>query len=818
MGNMLPTITVAQMVSHVCGQAHAVSRGVCRPPRLRRPVMSSALASVTPVLVPWHSHVLKVAVGKLPQLATKGGKSVAPSYRSFCHSFSQQLLVVLHTAWRIRSVATTAMPSPAAKLKAARRLPKRLRISGEAPQGDIARMREEATARYERGESSSRTLHSCLQKPREGRADDYSDWRAAGTWSWYDDWNTPWYGATDWQQSAQATDSTASEPSAATSSWYWAPQQKLEASQTVSQGRPLPPTPPPSRHQRLPQKWRAKEAGMNTAAKGKPQYDTSPRLGMDRPSPQSSRHRKRGQADPATAAHETMADNGAQEVQDSAAAQEEAVKQQTGEQSSAPGGDSEELSLDSAASANTASKTSAQHGANCVQVRAAVCEVSAGSYMGTQPSAPLVSVSVDSDQDMGADQMDTRCLVRSSDSEELVPAYSSKDVKRQSGEGNAPSSSRPSRTSSGATDTLRPWTKQDKDLSKALSGVLRHRSNLHRDRAGYAKLADVLVHPLIRRHRPTIEWIAYIVKDAKQRFSLDETGTHIRAVQGHSIHVDSSQLLRQLEKGDIGDMVPTRALHSTYFSCIPSIMQHGLLPGGTRGTSYRRHIHLAMNDRPTAGLRAGSEVILEIDLMRAHNAGCVFYISDNNVILTEDCVPPPCIARAKRTSTGEAYDLGRFRTAYKLVCAASAWREIVTAGLGNFTAWSVPPARPALSPGCRFQSGSASGKPSTSGREDSRLAMLSPSPASPRLLPWPPRPLGQLLGLPAAYRKHLTIAVHLPRSFFRLREAMQRGTPVGKERRYSWKLPHLRRRTLRHTLGAAKCTLILSRMTSVALA
>ena len=120
------------------------------------------------------------------------------------------------------------------------------------------------------------------------------------------------------------------------------------------------------------------------------------------------------------------------------------------------------------------------------------------------------------------------------------------------------------------------------------------------------------------------------------------------------------------------------------------------------------------------------------------------------------------------------------------VCAASAWHEIVTAGLGNFTAWSVPPARPALSPGCRFQSGSASGKPSTSGREDSRLAMLSPSPASPRLLPWPPRPLGQLLGLPAAYRKHLTIAVHLPRSFFRLREAMQRGTPVGKERRYSW--------------------------------
>ena len=77
-------------------------------------------------------------------------------------SASQTLLVVLHTARGNKVVARAEMPSPSAKLKAARRLPKRLRTSGETPDGDIARMRDEAAARHERGESLSRTLHSCL--------------------------------------------------------------------------------------------------------------------------------------------------------------------------------------------------------------------------------------------------------------------------------------------------------------------------------------------------------------------------------------------------------------------------------------------------------------------------------------------------------------------------------------------------------------------------------------------------------------------------------------------------------------------------------
>ena len=419
-------------------------------------------------------------------------------------------------------------------------------------------------------------------------------------------------------------------------------------------------------------------------------------------------------------------------------------------------------------------------------------------------------VPVAPDQEMGTDQEGKRCPAPDSGSEELVPAAPNQDVRTRPGEAKASNSpalgSSASHTSASAASQPRPWTRKDTDLSKALSRVLRHRSNLQLDEAGYAKLADVLFHPLIRDLKPTMDWIVYIVKaNAKQRFSLNEAGTHIRAVQGHSIPVDSSKLLRQLESGDIGDMVPTCALHSTYFSCVPSIMQHGLLPGGTRGTSYRRHVHLAMSHRPAAGLRAGSDVILVIDLMRAHNAGCVFYVSDNNVILTEDCIPPPCITRAKCTSTGEAYDLSQFRAAYKIVYAASNLSAVVILGLGPSTTWSVIKAKFAPSPCCRCSSRAALEPPGLSGlagsrqlstrvRQTSSSGRIVDKAAAPTSIPavpgrgaWPLRTLDQLLNLLAAYRLPLASAVNLLHSFSRLRIAMQKGTPLGHERRYSWK-------------------------------
>ena len=236
-----------------------------------------------------------------------------------------------------------------------------------------------------------------------------------------------------------------------------------------------------------------------------------------------------------------------------------------------------------------------------------------------------------------------------------------------------------------------------------------------------------------------------------------------------------------------------------------------------------RHVHLAVSHRPEAGLREGSDIILVIDLMRAHNAGCVFYVSDNNVVLTADCIPPPCIVRATCASTGAAYDLSQFRAAYMVVCAASSLPTVVGLGFSHSAPWSVTGARFALSSYCRCSLRSTSEPPchprqassrhlGARVRQASTSCCLVDKAAAPIPLTavsgWGARPLRTLchtLDLLAAYRLPLVSAVHLllTQSFSRLRLAMQRGTPLGHERRYSWKAtagrseaPYLRHKRL----------------------
>ena len=79
---------------------------------------------------------------------------------------SQKLSVAFHTADPVVDSAHTIMPSPSAKLKASRRLPKHLRVSGAPPSGALAEARAEAEARYARGESNQHGQHSCLQGKR----------------------------------------------------------------------------------------------------------------------------------------------------------------------------------------------------------------------------------------------------------------------------------------------------------------------------------------------------------------------------------------------------------------------------------------------------------------------------------------------------------------------------------------------------------------------------------------------------------------------------------------------------------------------------
>lgn len=169
--------------------------------------------------------------------------------------------------------------------------------------------------------------------------------------------------------------------------------------------------------------------------------------------------------------------------------------------------------------------------------------------------------------------------------------------------------------------------------SKFLSLVLRHRPEaigVELDEAGWTPV-DELLDALVRHGRPlTREQLETIVRENdKQRFTFDEAGLHIRASQGHSVAVELGYEPRQ---------PPDMLFHGTPRQFVSSIRRTGLR------RQQRHHVHLHA-DRQTAihvGSRRGQPVLLEIDAGRMHEAGYVFYVTPNEVWLT-DAVPPEFI-------------------------------------------------------------------------------------------------------------------------------------------------------------------------------
>ena len=326
---------------------------------------------------------------------------------------------------------------------------------------------------------------------------------------------------------------------------------------------------------------------------------------------------------------------------------------------------------------------------------------------------------MESDEDADADR-NARCPATCSDSEELIPAaggeprYPMRQKRSHSATGgNSPADSAQrlssgritSRTETGLCKQKRPWSRADTDLSKTLSQVLRHKSQLSLGCAGYASVQAILENPRIKKHHATEDWLRFIIREnAKKRFTLNETGTHVRAAQGHSVRIDPTQLLQRLNLADFGNRVPAQALHSTYHVHLPSLAQHGLIPGGRKGERFRKHIHLATSRRPTAGLRTGSEIILEVDLERAHNSGCTFFLSENGVLLMADVIPPPCIVRATRTDSGRVVELRHFRPGYKIASAQPCMLLPTDTRLDSIMSGNPGPAQPMMSLLCRLTS------------------------------------------------------------------------------------------------------------------
>lgn len=163
-------------------------------------------------------------------------------------------------------------------------------------------------------------------------------------------------------------------------------------------------------------------------------------------------------------------------------------------------------------------------------------------------------------------------------------------------------------------------------LSKYLSKHLRHqpqRLGLTIAPGGWVPVAELLA--AARRNGVTLSWaeLEYVVAhNDKQRFGFDETGTLIRARQGHSVAVDLGP--EALEP-------PEELFHGTGHRSARAIERDGLRAMG------RHHVHLSV-DVQTArrvGARHGRPVVYRVAAGRMHRAGYCFYRSDNGVWLVE---------------------------------------------------------------------------------------------------------------------------------------------------------------------------------------
>jgi len=168
--------------------------------------------------------------------------------------------------------------------------------------------------------------------------------------------------------------------------------------------------------------------------------------------------------------------------------------------------------------------------------------------------------------------------------------------------------------------------KQKKKTSKFLSYVLRHHPeliDLNLDENGWANVDELITKSKNDSQGFTFEELDEIVQtNDKKRFIFNEDKTRIRANQGHSIDINLALIPQQ---------PPEFLYHGTAESNIESILEKGI------EKRSRQHVHLSQ-DKETAtkvGMRHGKPIILTINTQKMFDDGIEFYLSENNVWLTD---------------------------------------------------------------------------------------------------------------------------------------------------------------------------------------
>ncbi len=167
--------------------------------------------------------------------------------------------------------------------------------------------------------------------------------------------------------------------------------------------------------------------------------------------------------------------------------------------------------------------------------------------------------------------------------------------------------------------------KKHEDISKFLSLVLWHKPEtigLVLDENGWADVND-LVSKMDNLTMVTLEKI--VETNDKKRFTFNEDKTKIRASQGHSLNINLE--LKPVEPPEV-------LYHGTADRFVEIIKSTGIKK------QSRSHLHLSNNfdTAVSVGQRHGKPVVLEVNAKKMQEDGYKFYLSENNVWLT-DIVP-----------------------------------------------------------------------------------------------------------------------------------------------------------------------------------
>ena len=164
------------------------------------------------------------------------------------------------------------------------------------------------------------------------------------------------------------------------------------------------------------------------------------------------------------------------------------------------------------------------------------------------------------------------------------------------------------------------------ETSNYMALLLRHqpeKGNIIIDTQGYTDVNSLL--KALNIDKLTLDKI--IREDKKQRYSYNSNSTKIRANQGHSL---------DYVKIDFKEYIPNGPIyHGTAKKFLDSILKTGLI------SQSRNYVHLSqdLNTAENVGIRHAKSrvnlVIFEIDYQKMIKDGYKFYISDNNVVLTE---------------------------------------------------------------------------------------------------------------------------------------------------------------------------------------